>query len=118
MSQLKMTTATPTLANVLVHHSTNCPLLLYSGVDDNLWSYDVNSKFSRVSKHGGALGIYLVKVRALNSDIGLKTPLVGVILTKQPMILGSCGRPLKRSGATVTLGYLVWKTYEFVELYK
>ena len=58
------------MANAEVHHSISCPLCFISGVDDNLWSiYDVNSKFSRVSKHGGALGIYLGKVRALNSDI-------------------------------------------------
>lgn len=28
MSQLKMTTATPTFGKSLVHHSTNCPLAL------------------------------------------------------------------------------------------
>ena len=76
-----MTTATPTLANAGTpfHQLSSC---FISGVDDNLWSiYDVNSKFSRVSKHGGALGIYLGKVRALNSDIrGFKTPLVALFL--------------------------------------
>ena len=75
-----MTTATPTLANAGTpfHQLSSC---FISGVDDNLWSiYDVNSKFSRVSKHGGALGIYLGKVRALNSDIrGFKNSSGGVI---------------------------------------
>ena len=80
MSELKMTTATPTLANAGTpfHQLSSC---FVAGVDDNLWSiYDVNSKFSRVSKHGGALGIYLGKVRALNSDIrGFKNSSGGVI---------------------------------------
>ena len=80
LSELKMTTATPTLAGAGTpfHQLSSC---FISVVGDNLWSiYDVNQKFSAVSKHGGALGIYVGKVRALNSEIrGYKNASGGVI---------------------------------------
>ena len=73
LSQLKMTVATPTLANAgtAFYQLSSC---FISTVEDSLWSiYDVNQKFSQVSKHGGALGIYLGKVRALNSCRSIRT---------------------------------------------
>ena len=80
MSSLKMTVATPTLANAGTpfYQLSSC---FISTVGDNLWSiYDVNQKFAQVSKHGGALGIYMGKVRALNSEIrGNKNSSGGVI---------------------------------------
>ncbi len=80
MSKLKMTVATPTLANAGTpfYQLSSC---FISTVGDNLWSiYDVNQKFAQVSKHGGALGIYIGKVRALNSEIrGNKNSSGGVI---------------------------------------
>ncbi len=120
MSQLKMTTATPTLANAGTpfHQLSSC---FISGVDDNLWSiYDVNSKFSRVSKHGGALGIYLGKVRALNSDIrGYKNSSGGVIpwirlYNDTAVAVDQLGK--RKGGATVTLDLWHKDFYEFVEL--
>lgn len=120
MSQLKMTTATPTLANAGTpfHQMSSC---FISGVDDNLWSiYDVNSKFSRVSKHGGALGIYLGKVRALNSDIrGYKNSSGGVIpwiklYNDTAIAVDQLGK--RKGGATVTLDIWHKDFYEFVEL--
>ena len=120
MSQLKMTTATPTLANAGTpfHQLSSC---FISGVDDNLWSiYDVNSKFSRVSKHGGALGIYLGKVRALNSDIrGFKNSSGGVIpwirlYNDTAVAVDQLGK--RKGGATVTLDIWHKDFYEFVEL--
>lgn len=120
MSELKMTTATPTLANAGTpfHQLSSC---FISGVDDNLWSiYDVNSKFSRVSKHGGALGIYLGKVRALNSDIrGFKNSSGGVIpwirlYNDTAVAVDQLGK--RKGGATVTLDVWHKDFYEFVEL--
>lgn len=120
MSELKMTTATPTLANAGTpfHQLSSC---FISGVDDNLWSiYDVNSKFSRVSKHGGALGIYLGKVRALNSDIrGYKNSSGGVIpwirlYNDTAVAVDQLGK--RKGGATVTLDIWHKDFYEFVEL--
>ena len=120
MSQLKMTTATPTLANAGTpfHQLSSC---FISGVDDNLWSiYDVNSKFSRVSKHGGALGIYLGKVRALNSDIrGFKNSSGGVIpwarlYNDTAVAVDQLGK--RKGGATITLDVWHKDFYEFVEL--
>ena len=120
MSELKMTTATPTLANAGTpfHQLSSC---FISGVDDNLWSiYDVNSKFSRVSKHGGALGIYIGKVRALNSDIrGYKNSSGGVIpwirlYNDTAVAVDQLGK--RKGGATVTLDIWHKDFYEFVEL--
>lgn len=120
MSQLKMTTATPTLANAGTpfHQLSSC---FISGVDDNLWSiYDVNGKFSRVSKHGGALGIYLGKVRALNSDIrGYKNSSGGVIpwirlYNDTAVAVDQLGK--RKGGATVTIDIWHKDFYEFVEL--
>ena len=120
MSELKMTTATPTLANAGTpfHQLSSC---FISGVDDNLWSiYDINSKFSRVSKHGGALGIYIGKVRALNSDIrGYKNSSGGVIpwirlYNDTAVAVDQLGK--RKGGATVTLDIWHKDFYEFVEL--
>ncbi len=120
MSELKMTTATPTLANAGTpfHQLSSC---FISGVEDNLWSiYDVNGKFSRVSKHGGALGIYLGKVRALNSDIrGYKNSSGGVIpwirlYNDTAVAVDQLGK--RKGGATVTLDIWHKDFYEFVEL--
>lgn len=120
MSELKMTTATPTLANAGTpfHQLSSC---FISGVDDNLWSiYDVNSKFSRVSKHGGALGIYMGKVRALNSNIrGYKNSSGGVIpwvrlYNDTAVAVDQLGK--RKGGATVTLDIWHKDFYEFVEL--
>ncbi len=120
LSQLKMTVATPTLANAgtAFYQLSSC---FISTVGDNLWSiYDVNQKFAQVSKHGGALGIYLGKVRALNSEIrGHKRSSGGVIpwvrlYNDTAVAVDQLGR--RKGSASVTLD--VWHSdlYDFLEL--
>ncbi len=120
MSKLKMTVATPTLANSATSHFQLSSCFI-SGVGDNLWSiYDVNSKFSQVSKHGGALGIYLGKVRALNSDIrGFKNASGGVIpwvrlYNDTAVAVDQLGK--RKGGATVTLDIWHKDLYEFIDI--
>lgn len=120
MSQLKMTVATPTLANAgtSFYQLSSC---FISVVGDNLWSiYDVNQKFSQVSKHGGALGIYTGKIRALNSEIrGIKNTSGGVVpwirlYNDTAVAVDQLGR--RKGGASITLD--VWHSdlYDFLEL--
>lgn len=120
LSELKMTVATPTLANAGTpfYQLSSC---FISSVGDNLWSiYDVNEKFSSVSKHGGALGIYLGKVRALNSSIrGYKNASGGVIpwirlYNDTAVAVDQLGR--RKGGATVTLDIWHQDLYDFLEL--
>ena len=120
LSKLKMTVATPTLANAgtSFYQLSSC---FISSVGDNLWSiYDVNQKFSSVSKHGGALGIYLGKVRALNSEIrGCKNASGGVIpwvrlYNDTAVAVDQLGR--RKGGATITLDIWHADLYEFLEL--
>jgi ribonucleoside-diphosphate reductase alpha chain len=120
LSELKMTTATPTLAGAGTpfHQLSSC---FISVVGDNLWSiYDVNQKFSSVSKHGGALGIYLGKVRSLNSEIrGHKNASGGVIpwtrlYNDTAVAVDQLGR--RKGGASITLDVWHQDLYEFLEL--
>ena len=120
LSKLKMTVATPTLANAgtAFYQLSSC---FISTVGDNLWSiYDVNQKFSSVSKHGGALGIYMGKVRALNSDIrGHKNASGGVIpwirlYNDTAVAVDQLGR--RKGGATITLDVWHQDLYDFLEL--
>ncbi len=120
LSELKMTVATPTLANAGTpfYQLSSC---FISVVGDNLWSiYDVNQKFSSVSKHGGALGIYTGKIRALNSEIrGYKNASGGVIpwirlYNDTAVAVDQLGR--RKGGASVTLDIWHQDLYEFLEL--
>lgn len=120
LSKLKMTVATPTLANAgtTFNQLSSC---FISTVSDNLWSiYDVNSKFSRVSKHGGALGIYLGKVRSLGSDIrGFSNASGGVIpwvrlYNDTAVAVDQLGR--RKGGASVTLDIWHKDLYEFIDI--
>lgn len=120
LSELKMTTATPTLAGAGTpfHQLSSC---FISVVGDNLWSiYDVNQKFSNVSKYGGALGIYLGKVRSLNSEIrGFKNASGGVVpwirlYNDTAVAVDQLGR--RRGGASITLDVWHQDLYEFLEL--
>ena len=120
LSELKMTVATPTLANAGTpfYQLSSC---FISAVGDNLWSiYDVNQKFASVSKHGGALGIYMGKVRALNSSIrGFKNASGGVIpwirlYNDTAVAVDQLGR--RKGGATVTLDIWHADLYDFLEL--
>lgn len=120
LSQLKMTVATPTLANAgtSFYQLSSC---FISTVDDNLWSiYDVNEKFAMVSKHGGALGIYMGKVRGLNSSIrNYKNASGGVIpwirlYNDTAVAVDQLGR--RKGGATVTLDIWHKDLYDFLEL--
>ncbi len=120
LSGLKMTTATPTLAGAGTpfHQLSSC---FISVVGDNLWSiYDVNQKFSSVSKHGGALGIYTGKIRALNSEIrGHKNASGGVIpwirlYNDTAVAVDQLGR--RKGGAAITLDIWHKDIYEFLDL--
>lgn len=120
LSELKMTAATPTLANAATsfHQLSSCFISIAS---DNLWSiYDVNSKFSRVSKHGGALGIYMGKIRSLNSDIrGYKNASGGVVpwvrlYNDTAVAVDQLGK--RKGGASITLDIWHKDFYDFVEL--
>lgn len=69
ISTFKISLATPIMCNSgkPISQLSSC---FVSCVDDDLWSiYDVDSKFSQVSKWGGALGIYVGKIRSINSSI-------------------------------------------------
>lgn len=120
LSGLKMTVATPTLSSAgkPLHQLSSC---FISVVGDNLWSiYDVNQKFSSVSKNGGALGIYIGKVRALNSEIrGHKNASGGVIpwirlYNDTAVAVDQLGT--RKGGGTVTLDVWHKDIYEFLDL--
>lgn len=120
LSSLQMTVATPTLANAGTpfYQLSSC---FISVVGDNLWSiYDVNQKFSSVSKHGGALGIYVGKIRALNSEIrGNKNASGGVIpwvrlYNDTAIAVDQLGR--RKGGATITLDIWHADLYDFLDL--
>lgn len=120
MSTLKMTVATPTLGNAgtKFYQLSSC---FISVVGDNLWSiYDVNQKFSQVSKHGGALGIYIGKVRAMNSEIrGHKNASGGVVpwvrlYNDTAVAVDQLGR--RKGGAAITLDIWHKDIYDFLEL--
>ncbi|NEZ47323.1 ribonucleoside-diphosphate reductase subunit alpha [Clostridium niameyense] len=120
MSKLKMTVATPTLGNAgtLFYQLSSC---FISSVGDNLWSiYDVNQKFSQVSKHGGALGIYLGKIRALNSEIrGIKNASGGVIpwiklYNDTAVAVDQLGK--RKGGSAITLDIWHKDIYDFLDL--
>ncbi|WP_040213953.1 ribonucleoside-diphosphate reductase subunit alpha [Clostridium polynesiense] len=69
LSSLKATMATPTMSNSRkpYHQLSSC---FIDTVPDSLQGiYKSLDNFSRVSKFGGGMGIYLGKVRALGSDI-------------------------------------------------
>ena len=120
LSKLEMTVATPTLGNAGTpfFQLSSC---FISSTGDNLWSiYDVNQKFSRVSKHGGAIGIYLGKIRSMNSEIrGVKNVSGGIIpwirlYNDTAIAVDQLGR--RKGGATITLDIWHADLYDFLEL--
>lgn len=69
LSKLKVTMATPTMANARkpFHQLSSC---FIDTVPDSLDGiYRSITNFSQVSKHGGGMGLYFGKVRAMGSDI-------------------------------------------------
>lgn len=80
LSQLKVTMATPTMANARkpFHQMSSC---FIDTVPDSLAGiYKSIDNFAQVSKHGGGMGLYFGKVRANGSDIrGFKGAAGGVI---------------------------------------
>lgn len=120
LSELKVTVATPTLGNAGTpfYQLSSC---FISVVGDNLWSiYDVNQKFAQVSKHGGALGIYVGKIRALNSEIrGHKNASGGVIpwirlYNDTAVAVDQLGK--RKGGAAVTLDIWHKDIFDFLDL--
>lgn len=80
LSSLKVTMATPTIANARKphHQMSSC---FIDVVDDDLKSiYKSLDNFANISKFGGGMGLYFGKVRANGSDIrGYKNAAGGVI---------------------------------------
>ncbi|GEK57146.1 ribonucleoside-diphosphate reductase subunit alpha [Marinococcus halophilus] len=80
LSNLYMTVATPTLANAGKTHGqlSSC---FVDTVDDSLRGiYDSNTDIATLSKSGGGIGVYLGKIRSLNSDIrGFKGVSSGIV---------------------------------------
>lgn len=80
LSTLKVTMATPTMSNSRkpFHQLSSC---FIDTVPDSLDGiYRSITNFSQVSKHGGGMGLYFGKVRAMGSDIrGFKGVAGGVI---------------------------------------
>ncbi|RVU53822.1 ribonucleoside-diphosphate reductase subunit alpha [Anaerosphaera multitolerans] len=80
LSQLKITVATPTMSNARkpYHQLSSC---FIDTVPDSLEGiYRSIDNFAQVSKHGGGMGLYFGKVRAMGSDIrGFKGVAGGVI---------------------------------------
>lgn len=120
LSELKVTVATPTLGNAGTpfYQLSSC---FISVVGDNLWSiYDVNQKFAQVSKHGGALGIYVGKIRALNSEIrGHKNASGGVIpwirlYNDTAVAVDQLGK--RKGGAAITLDIWHKDIFDFLDL--
>lgn len=69
LSQLKVTMATPTMSNARkpFHQLSSC---FIDTVPDSLDGiYRSITNFAQVSKHGGGMGLYFGKVRAMGSDI-------------------------------------------------
>ncbi|GAA0064188.1 ribonucleoside-diphosphate reductase subunit alpha [Clostridium sporogenes] len=120
LSELKVTVATPTLGNAGTpfYQLSSC---FISTVGDNLWSiYDVNQKFAQVSKHGGALGIYMGKIRALNSEIrGHKNASGGVVpwirlYNDTAVAVDQLGK--RKGGASITLDIWHKDIFDFLDL--
>ncbi|AVP60046.1 ribonucleoside-diphosphate reductase subunit alpha [Clostridium sporogenes] len=120
LSNLKVTVATPTLGNAGTpfYQLSSC---FISTVGDNLWSiYDVNQKFAQVSKHGGALGIYMGKIRALNSEIrGHKNASGGVVpwirlYNDTAVAVDQLGK--RKGGAAITLDIWHKDIFDFLDL--
>jgi len=80
LSTLKVTMATPTMANArkVFHQLSSC---FIDTVDDSLLSiYKSLNNFAQVSKFGGGMGLYFGKVRSMGSDIrGFEGAAGGVI---------------------------------------
>lgn len=80
LSQLKVTMATPTMSNARkpYHQLSSC---FIDTVPDSLDGiYRSIDNFAQVSKHGGGMGMYFGKVRAMGSEIrGFKGAAGGVI---------------------------------------
>lgn len=80
MSNLYMTTATPTLSNAGKTHGQLSSCFIDT-VDDSLQGiYDSNTDVAALSKFGGGIGVYMGKVRSRGSSIrGFKGASSGVI---------------------------------------
>ncbi|MED0666545.1 ribonucleoside-diphosphate reductase subunit alpha [Pseudobacillus badius] len=80
LSNLYMTTATPTLANAGKSYGQLSSCFIDT-IDDSLQGiFDANTDAANLSKNGGGLGIYLGKIRSQGSDIrGFKNVSSGVI---------------------------------------
>lgn len=79
-SKLHVTMATPTLANARKEYYQLSSCFIDTVPDDLIGIYRSINNFAQVSKHGGGMGLYLGKIRALGSDIrGFKNISGGVL---------------------------------------
>lgn len=120
LSQLKMTVATPTLANAgtTLNQLSSC---FVNTIDDSLDSiYKGNDDFAQVSKHGGAMGTYLGKIRALGSDIrGFQNASGGVVpwvklYNNTAISVDQLGR--RKGSITITLDIWHKDIYSFLDI--
>lgn len=120
ISTLKISLATPILSNSgkPISQLSSC---FVSCVDDNLWSiYDTNSKFSEVSKWGGALGIYLGKIRSMNSSIrnykGVSGGVIPWIKNYNNTAIAVDQLGTRKGSCTITLDIWHGDIYEFLNI--
>lgn len=69
LSTLKVTMATPTMANARKPHHQLSSCFIDTVPDSLDGIYRSITNFAQVSKHGGGMGLYFGKVRAMGSDI-------------------------------------------------
>lgn len=69
LSQLKVTMATPTMSNARKPHHQLSSCFIDTVPDSLDGIYRSVTNFAQVSKHGGGMGLYFGKVRAMGSDI-------------------------------------------------
>lgn len=120
MSGLYMTEATPTMSNARkpFNQLSSC---FIGTMDDSLENiFHVIDSFAQVSKFGGGMGIYIGKVRAMNSDIrGHKSTSGGVlpwikIINDTAIACDQLG--VRKGAVSVTLDIWHRDIFEFLQL--
>lgn len=120
ISQLKMTVATPTLANAgtKLNQLSSC---FVSVIPDDLNGiYNSNNDFANISKYGGAAGFHMGSIRCLGSSIRNHPNASGGIVPWAKLLSTTAVSvdQLGRRKGSVSLTLDVWHKdiYEFLEL--
>lgn len=120
MSQLFMTEATPTMSNARKPNGQLSSCFIGMPEDSLESIMNANELFSQVSKHGGGMGMYIGKVRAMGSAIrGFKGASGGVIPWIRIMndTAVACNQLNVRAGAiSITLDIWHKDILEFLQL--